>query len=299
MVQPMRRREWTVLVAGLIVAWAGPALAQTVAATVRGTVTDPTGGAIPAAKATLINLDTGDERRTTTNSSGAYVFAEAPVGTYDLFIEADGFRPYVQRGVRLGVAEHRSIDARLQTGDVIETITVEAPLVFVDGTGGEVNGVVTGEQMRELPLNGRNFSHLVQLMPGWPPSRARAPRTRGPWPAASTSRSAAAESRATCGSSTASYNNDTGSNRSIMVYPSVDAIAGDEGPPQQLRAEFGGAGGAQVNVPPVAAATTSTGAPSTSAGTRRSARTTTSCDLWAGRSRSSGTTSAGTSAARS
>src|SRR6187455_2566444 len=135
MVQPMRRREWTVLVAGLIVAWAGPALAQTVAATVRGTVTDPTGGAIPAAKATLINLDTGDERRTTTNSSGAYVFAEAPVGTYDLFIEADGFRPYVQRGVRLGVAEHRSIDARLQTGDVLETITVEAPLVVVDRAG--------------------------------------------------------------------------------------------------------------------------------------------------------------------
>jgi len=103
MVQPTRRFQWRAVGAALVVAWAASALAQTVAATVRGTVTDPTGGAIPAAKAILINLDTGDERRTTTNSSGAYVFAEAPVGTYDLFIEADGFRPYVQRTRESGV----------------------------------------------------------------------------------------------------------------------------------------------------------------------------------------------------
>src|SRR6185312_4503450 len=59
MVQPTRRFQWRAVGAALVVAWAGSALAQTVTATVRGTVTDPTGGAIPAAKATLINLDTG------------------------------------------------------------------------------------------------------------------------------------------------------------------------------------------------------------------------------------------------
>ena len=248
MVQPTRRREWRVVVAALVVAWAGSAFAQTVAATVRGTVTDPTGGAIPAAKATLINLDTGDQRRTTTNGSGGYVFAEAPVGAYDLFIEADGFRPYVQRGVRLGVAEHRSIDARLQTGDVIETITVEAPLVFVDRTGGEVNGVVTGEQMRELPLNGRNFSHLVQLMPGVATLEGTSAQNKG---ALAGSIDLAVSGGGVTGNLwliDGVYNNDTGSNRSIMVYPSVDAIAEMKVHRNSYGAEFGGAGGAQVNV---------------------------------------------------
>ena len=248
MVQPTRRVQWRAVGAALVVAWAASALAQTVAATVRGTVTDPTGGAIPAAKAILINLDTGDERRTTTNSSGAYVFAEAPVGTYDLFIEADGFRPYVQRGVRLGVAEHRSIDARLQTGDVIETITVEAPLVFVDGTGGEVNGVVTGEQMRELPLNGRNFSHLVQLMPGVATLEGTSAQNKG---ALAGSIDLAVSGGGVTGNLwliDGVYNNDTGSNRSIMVYPSVDAIAEMKVHRNSYGAEFGGAGGAQVNV---------------------------------------------------
>ena len=300
MFQPMRRREWRVVVAALVVAWGGSALAQTVAATVRGTVTDPTGGAIPAAKATLINLDTGDQRRTTTNGSGGYVFAEAPVWAYDLFIEADGFRPYVQRGVRLGVAEHRSIDARLQTGDVIETITVEAPLVFVDRTGGEVNGVVTGEQMRELPLNGRNFSHLVQLMPGVATLEGTSAQNKG---ALAGSIDLAVSGAGVTGNLwliDGVYNNDTGSNRSIMVYPSVDAIAEMKVHRNSYGAEFGGAGGAQVNVATRGGSDDFHGSAFYfGRDEARSARTTTSCDLRAGRSRSSGTTSAGPSAARS
>ncbi|MGH9328981.1 MAG: carboxypeptidase-like regulatory domain-containing protein, partial [Vicinamibacterales bacterium] len=145
---------------------AGPALAQRSNATIRGTVTDSTQAVLPGATVTAENQDTGLTRSTVTNSAGAYSLSDLPIGRYTVGAELQGFKKASRTGVLLRVADDFSIDFELAAGDITETINVEASSTPVRVLGGDVSGVITGEQVRELPLNGRNFLQLATLMPG-------------------------------------------------------------------------------------------------------------------------------------
>src|SRR5262245_13706961 len=160
------RKHWFFLAASLLLMLAVPAAAQRITATIRGTVTDPTGAVISGAKVAVKNEETGLTRSGTTTTAGIYSFAELPVGSYQVAIEHPGFKSEVRSKIVLNVADVRAVDIQLQTGEVSEVVDVEVAAVAVKTVGADVSGLVTGEEVRELPLNGRNFMQLTLLQPG-------------------------------------------------------------------------------------------------------------------------------------
>src|SRR5207245_2644837 len=200
-----------------------PSYAQKITATIRGTVTDTTGGVVPGANVTVRGENTGVTRSTVTNSSGVYSFPELQVGTYTVDVAVSGFKTSVVKGVALNVADVRAVDVKLETGAVSENITVEVPAVAVQTIGGEVAGLVTGEQVRELPLNGRNFLQLTTPMPGVSQADDFNTKDRGLMSHISVSVSGSGPG-GNMWTVDGANNNDVGSNGTILVFPSVDAI---------------------------------------------------------------------------
>lgn len=137
-----------------------PAFAQRFSASLRGTVVDPSGAIVPGVTVTVVNEDTGLTRSTVTNDSGLYALSELPVGRYRVEAELSGFKTGSRTGIILRVADDYVVDFELEAGSITETVTIEASSAPVKVLGGDVSGVITGEQVRELPLNGRNFSNL-------------------------------------------------------------------------------------------------------------------------------------------
>jgi Carboxypeptidase regulatory-like domain len=240
----MRRTIGLVLV---VLAVAGSAAAQRITASIRGTVTDTTGAVVPGATITVNNESTGFSRSSVSNASGSYSFAELPLGTYTVEVTLSGFKSVVRKGIVLNVADVHVEDVQLEAGGVNETVTVDVPSVAIQTVGGEVAGLVTGEQVRELPLNGRNFLQLGTLMPGVSQGDTFNTKDRGLM-----SGIELAVSGSSLGGNMwtvdGANNNDVGSNRTILVFPSVDAIEEFKVHRNSYGAEFGGAAGAQVNI---------------------------------------------------
>jgi hypothetical protein len=235
------------LVASFVLLLAVPALAQRSTATIRGVVSDPTNAVVSGAKVTIRNEDTGLSRSGTTNSSGIYSFQDLPVGSYRLEVEYPGFKSESRSKILLNVADNKSLDIELTTGNVTETVNVETAAVSVSTTGGEVAGLITGEQVRELPLNGRNFLQLATLMPGVSAPDALNVKDKGLLGGSDLSVSGAAVT-ANLWTVDGANNNDVGSNRTILVYPSVEAIEEFKIHRNSYGAEFGQAAGAQINI---------------------------------------------------
>ncbi|HXY40487.1 MAG TPA: carboxypeptidase regulatory-like domain-containing protein [Vicinamibacteria bacterium] len=232
---------------GLLVLLAVPVLAQQFTATIRGTVTDPTGAVIAAAKVTVKGEATGLTRTATTNSAGIYSFPDLPVGTYSVTIDFAGFRTASTTNIVLNVADVREVNVQMQTGPITEQVSVQSDALAVKTVGGEVAGLVTGEQVRELPLNGRNFLQLATLMPGVSPGDGFNTKDRGLMAGIDLAVSGSAHQH-NMWTVDGANNNDVGSNSTILVFPSIDAIEEFKVHRNSYGAEFGGASGAQVNI---------------------------------------------------
>jgi hypothetical protein len=218
--------------------WAVPALAQRTTGAIRGTVTDTTGAVVPGADVTAKSETTGFSRSMVTNAEGVYAFEELPVGTYTVSVSLSGFKAAVQTGIPLNVADTLAVNVQLQPGAISETITVESSTTTVKTVGGEVAGLVTGEQVRQLPLNGRNFLQLGTLMPGVSAGDGFNTKDRGLMSSISVSVSGAGYG-SNLWTVDGANNNDVGSNRTILVYPSVDAIEEFKIQRSTFGAEFG------------------------------------------------------------
>ena len=242
-------RKFSLLIAPCLVLTllAGTAVAQRTNASIRGTVTDTTGGVLPGATVTVNNEETGLTRATVTNSDGIYAVGQLPVGRYKVDVELNGFKTASRTSVLLRVADDYSIDFQLATGAISETVTVEASSTPVRVLGGDVSGVVTGEQVRELPLNGRNFLQLATLMPGVSAPDALNVKDKGLLSGSDMSVSGG-DVTANIWTVDGANNNDVGSNRTILVYPSLEAIEEFKILRNSYGPEFGGAGGAQINI---------------------------------------------------
>jgi len=142
------------------------ALAQNVSGSITGTVTDTSGGVVPAAKATARNTGTGATFTAATDNDGVYWLRNLPVGGYDLLVEAGGFQKFEAKDVRLQVNEIARLDVRLGVGATTETVTVAANAVTVDTTTSTLKAVVDQKRIEELPLNGRNATQLMRLVVG-------------------------------------------------------------------------------------------------------------------------------------
>lgn len=133
---------------------------------IRGTVTDPAGAVIPNVTVVATNQNTGVKFTTTSNGSGEYIFQQVPIGTYTISASAPGFKGFSATGITLNIDQEYVEPVKLDVGNTSETVTVEANAVQVNLTDMQLGNIVDTHQITELPLIGRAFTALEQILPG-------------------------------------------------------------------------------------------------------------------------------------
>src|SRR5689334_23866306 len=150
----------------VLMALAGSAPAQTSNATIVGDVTDPGGSRIAAAVITVKNAAMGVSRQLSTDETGSYRVFPLNPGTYEVTASAAGFNTQVQQNVIVDAAANVKVDFKLEVGVVTEKVEVEAVASVLQTQDASVGGTVTGNEVARLPVNGRNYTRLILLMPG-------------------------------------------------------------------------------------------------------------------------------------
>ena len=142
--------------------------AQTATATLKGVVTDNNGAAAPGAVVTLTQASTGAKRTFSVDSSGQFTFTFVEPGGYRLEAQSQGFKRFVQDGIRLEVGQLAELNVSLQPGEISESVNIAADqtALQLDTGSGALGGVIERSQVDALPLNGRNVLQLAQLEPG-------------------------------------------------------------------------------------------------------------------------------------
>ncbi len=162
-------RNWLVRVVIFGILLLGlPMIAAAQEATILGTVTDPSGGAIPNVSIIITNTDTNLVSNFQTNDVGQYVAPNLHVGHYEVRAESANFKKMVEKGIVLQVGDRRRVDFQMQVGTVTSVITVEgetAP-VAVQTDSNDISTVITGTQITQLETNGRSLYELANLVPG-------------------------------------------------------------------------------------------------------------------------------------
>src|SRR5207248_151562 len=194
-------------------------------ASITGTVTDPSGAAVKGAQVRVSSTDRGIDRTVPTNDSGDYLVAGLPPGSVNVAVTASGFKKFAATGVALRVGQKARTDITLQVGATTTVVEVEgAAVAQVETQSSDLAGTVTGSQITQLQLNGRNFTQLVTLVPGVSNQTGQDEGTVGVYGNVAYS----------INGGRTEYNNweidggdnmDNGSNSTLNVYPSVDAIA--------------------------------------------------------------------------
>jgi len=239
------------LLAGLtllaLVVLPGLAAAQT-NGLISGTVTDKSGAAVAGAKVVLANVGGNLTRTTETNGDGIYVASALPSGTYNVTVSAKGFQKFEAKGVVLEVAQKARLDVALTVGAITEEVLVSGENVAqVDTQSSEIGSTITGKQVQELELNGRNFTQLVTLVPGVVSQTGQDEGTVG----------IAGNTVYSINGGRGEYNNweidggdnmDNGSNNSLNVYPNLEAIAEFKVLTSNYGAQYGKNGSGTVEV---------------------------------------------------
>src|SRR6184192_167947 len=234
---------------GLIIALALP-LASHAQDTgyISGTVTDKSGAAVVGAEVVITNTVGSLTRTTTTNADGAYVVPGLPGATYNISVTAKGFQKYSATKVVLDVAQKIRIDVQLTVGAVTEVVEVTGESVAqVETTSSDLTSTITGKQIDQLVLNGRNFTQLVNLAPGVVNQTGQDEGTVGVYGNVAYSMNGGRTE----------YNNweldggdnmDNGSNETLNVYPSLEAIAEFKVLTSNYGAQYGRNGSGTVEV---------------------------------------------------
>src|SRR5579864_3782305 len=231
----------------LIVIFTGASWAQDTAS-LTGTVTDPSGAAIPNAQVAVNNAEKGISRKAATNGSGDFLFASLPIGSYDLIITAEGFKKYQAKSVVLNVAEKARVNVAMEIGATTTEVTVEgAQVAQVETQSSDLGGTVNGKEISQLELNGRDFKQLVTLVPGV--SNQTGSDEGGVGVTANNSFSV--------NGGRVEYNNweldggdnqDNGSNNTLNVTPSIDAIGEFKVLTSNYGAQYGRNGSGTIEV---------------------------------------------------
>jgi hypothetical protein len=143
-----------------------------------GTVTDSTGADIPGAQVTLTNAGTNAKLTTTSGTGGTFNFLNLTPGDYNVTVSREGFKAFTQSKIDVTIGGTSRVNAALSTGNVSETVTVEADsAVALQTDTSSLGGVVEGRQVTESPLNGRNVNNLLDFIPGIIPGGGTAGNT--------------------------------------------------------------------------------------------------------------------------
>ena len=215
---------------------------------ISGTVTDKSGSTIVGAHVVVTNQDGNITQTTETNGDGAYVVSSLPSGKYDITVTSKGFQRFLAKGVVLEVAQKARVDVTLTVGSLTEEITVTGENVAqVDTQSAELGSTITGKQVQNLELNGRNFTQLVTLAPGVVSQTGQDEGTVG----------IIGNTMYAINGGRTEYNNweidggdnmDNGSNNSINVYPNLEAIAEFKVLTSNYGAQYGRNGSGTVEV---------------------------------------------------
>jgi hypothetical protein len=247
---PAKRIMWDLGTIFLLLALcvAPAAFAQSDTGSVRGAVMDEKGAAVANADVTITNADTGYSRSVKTDAIGNYVFQSVPIGRYTLMVAAtQGFQTFHEKDIILHVNDNLTFNAKLTVGAKETTVEVVANANQVELTSAELSGTIAGEQITELPLNGRSFAQLLTLVPGVEQDAGFSYEKKGLNGGADLSISGGA-SNANLFLVDGANNVDVGSNRTILIYPSIDSIQEFKVERNSYNAQFGGAGGGIVTI---------------------------------------------------
>jgi len=157
---------------GLALTFVGCVLLLTPAAfaqgtvTIYGTVSDKGGGIVPGAEVTVTNTLTGASRTIISNETGGYVAGQLPVGVYQVRVQLQGFKSFVQDQIQVQVDENRQVNIVLEVGELTESVAVRAEVTQVEFRSGSLRDVVDSQRIVALPLNGRNPLQLTRLVAG-------------------------------------------------------------------------------------------------------------------------------------
>src|SRR5579875_224945 len=133
---------------------------------IRGNITDPSGGAVPKASVTLTNSDTGAQRQMIATGTGEYEFLQVTPGPYRLFIDAPGFKKFEATGLKLDVNNPATLNVRLELGTTSETVAVSEQTPLLNTVDASIGSVMSETQVKELPIEGRDVAALYSLQPG-------------------------------------------------------------------------------------------------------------------------------------
>jgi hypothetical protein len=243
----MKKTALGVLLSGLMLILAPAVWAQETSGIIQGTVSDAAGAVMAAATVSVVNDSTAYSRTVTSATDGSYAFTELPPGHYHVRVTKDGFKTQNQQDIELHAASTVVLNVKLEVGSVAETVTVEANPIAVETTTATLGNITEAAQVRELPLNGLNFVGLALLVPG-----------------ASTQDGFSASTKGVLGGSDIVFsggqrtgnvftidgapNNDMGSQRTILAYPTLDSISEIKIVTNAYGPEYGQSGGGQVNI---------------------------------------------------
>jgi hypothetical protein len=162
----MKSRKIVVLYMFFAFIFALSSNAQTFRGSIQGTITDTTGAAISGAKVKVFSSGTGLTRKVTTNDLGGYVASELPLGTYSITVEKEGFGTTTLTNITVSVGSTARADAKLATGMVQEVVEVNADVPLVETATNTTGATIEAAEAAELPVNGRDFTKLLELVPG-------------------------------------------------------------------------------------------------------------------------------------
>jgi outer membrane receptor protein involved in Fe transport len=221
--------------------------AQETTGNISGVVTDPSEAAIAGATVKVTNTGTGAVRTTQTTEAGVFFVNNLPVGSYKLTVEAAGFKTYEATRISLNVNDRLNFPVRMQVGELVDRVEVLAAAVQLQTESGEVSNLVGERQTQAMPLNGRVYSQLVELVPGVVSENGRVGGGTG----------ISSETNVSInGNQTNSNlwlldgqnNMDIGSNAQNVVTPPLDALEEFKVLRNNFSAEFGNVTGGVINV---------------------------------------------------
>lgn len=227
-----------------------PVFAQLDTGVILGTVVDPTGAVIPSANVVVENTSTGAQVRLQTDGAGNFIAPALPIGLYRVSASATGFKTRVMENLRLQVSDRMRVELSLETGQISERVTVDAQAPMVDTASTTLGIVVTTRQLQNLPINGRNVTDLLQLVPGAMLRGGASTQSVG---GAQTFRSSGAVRFLLDGADASrvdadDLNNTYGSSRGRISRASIDAVQEFRVYTNSFSAEFGQALAGVVNL---------------------------------------------------
>ncbi len=161
----MRNTKLSFLLPAVLLGMGALAYAQT-SSSIEGAVTDASGALVTGAAVRVTCADTGMKRTVETDASGRYIVVSLPVGEYQVSVNKPGFSVARRIGIHLIVGQDAEVDVRLQPAGAQQQVVVNADAPAVSLTTTDISGLVSGQQVKNLPLNGRSYDELLTLNPG-------------------------------------------------------------------------------------------------------------------------------------